>query len=81
MNASSVSPAHTAVADFHRLWPWNERRWRFVAGRMAEIAGLRWHGDADSIGTALRQARRVQGIDEPHLAPWMPRWAAPQAMR
>ena len=38
-------PADTVVgiflSDFHRLWPWNERRWRFVARRMAELAPLR----------------------------------------
>jgi deoxyribodipyrimidine photo-lyase len=63
------------VAEFHRAWPWSERRWRFVGTRMAEIAPYRWHGDAAAIGTALAGARRVRSVAEPHLAPWLPRWA------
>ncbi len=63
------------VADFHRVWPWRERRWHFVGNRMAELAAERWHGDAAVIGAALKGARRVRSIDEPHLAPWLARWA------
>ena len=67
------------VADFHHAWPWNERRWRFVGSRMAELAAQCWHGDAAVIGAALKGARRVRSIDEPHLAPWLARWAACEA--
>ena len=63
------------VSDFHRAWPWSERRWRFVASRMAELATLRWHGDASTMGAALQRARRVRTVDEPHLHPWLPQWA------
>ena len=63
------------VADFHRAWPWSERRWHFVGSRMTELTSQRWHGDADAIGAALQGARRVRSIDEPHLAPWLARWA------
>jgi deoxyribodipyrimidine photo-lyase len=63
------------VADFHRLWPWNNRRWHFVGSRMAELASQRWYGDAAAIGAALNGARRVRSIAEPHLAPWLARWA------
>ena len=63
------------VADFHRAWPWTDRRWRFVGTRMAELTPLRWHGDAAAIGAALAGARRVRSVDEPHLAPWLARWA------
>jgi deoxyribodipyrimidine photo-lyase len=59
------------LSDFHRLWPWNERRWRFVAGRMAELATLRWHGDAAAVAAALKGARQVFSVDEPHLQPWL----------
>ena len=77
-------PAETVVigvfvADFHRVWPWSERRWHFVGSRMAELAATRWHGDAASIGSALALARSVRSIDEPHLAPWLARWAACEA--
>jgi deoxyribodipyrimidine photo-lyase len=80
----SALPADTLVigvfvADFHRAWPWNERRWKFVASRMAELAVQRWHGDAAAIGAALQGARRVRSIDEPHLAPWLARWAECEA--
>jgi deoxyribodipyrimidine photo-lyase len=67
------------VADFHRAWPWSERRWHFVGSRMAELTAERWHGDAAVIGAALQGARRVRSIDEPHLAPWLARWARCEA--
>ena len=67
------------VSDFHRTWPWSERRWRFVGTRMAELTSQCWHGDAAAIGAALAGARRVRCLDEPHLAPWLARWAACQA--
>jgi deoxyribodipyrimidine photo-lyase len=78
------SPADTMaigvfVADFHRAWPWSERRWRFVGRRMAELAAQRWHGDAACIGAALKGARSVRSIDEPHLAPWLARWGVCEA--
>ena len=63
------------VADFHRAWPWSERRWQFVGSRKTELTSKRWHGDAGAIGTALKGARRVRSIDEPHLTPWLARWA------
>jgi len=63
------------VADFHRAWPWSERRWRFVGDRMAQITPMRWHGDAAAIGATLQHARRVRCVDEPHLAPWLAAWA------
>jgi deoxyribodipyrimidine photo-lyase len=63
------------VADFHRAWPWSARRWHFVDSRMAELTSRRWHADAATIGAALRSARTVRSIDEPHLAPWLSRWA------
>jgi hypothetical protein len=64
------------VANFPRAWPWSERRWDFVGARMAELASTRWHGDAEAIGAAFKAARSVRSIDEPHLAPWLPDWAA-----
>ena len=63
------------VREFHRAWPWSERRWRFVGARLAELAPNRWHDDAGEIGAALAGARRVRCLDEPHLAPWLSRWA------
>lgn len=65
-----------AVADFHQAWLWSERRWYFVSRRMGELAALRWFADAATLGAALQGARRVRSVDEPHLAPWLGRWAA-----
>lgn len=67
------------LTDFHRAWPWSDRRWRFVAHRMAELTSLRWHGDAASIGAALKGARQVRSVDEPHLRPWLASWAGCEA--
>ena len=67
------------VDEFHRAWPWSERRWHFVGSRMAELTPQRWHGGAAAIGAALGGARRVRSVDEPHLAPWLPRWAECEA--
>ena len=77
-------PANTVVVgifltDFHRAWPWSERRWRFVASRMAELTALRWQGDAAVMAAALKGARQVRSVDEPHLAPWLARSAACEA--
>ena len=63
------------VDDFHRAWPWSERRWHFVGNRMAELAANCWQGDAAEIGAALKSARSVRSVDEPHLAPWLAQWA------
>lgn len=63
------------VRDFHRAWPWSDRRWRFVGAHLAELAPNRWHDDAVAISAALAGARRVRCLDEPHLAPWLSRWA------
>ena len=62
-------------ADFHRTWPWSERRWRFVGERMRELVPLRWCGEARAIGEALASARSVRSVAEPHLEPWLGRWA------
>ncbi len=63
------------LSDFHQRWPWAEQRWRFVGSRMAELTAERWHGDAASIGAALKGARRVRSVDEPHGARWLARFA------
>ena len=64
------------VADFHRAWPWSARRWQFANSRMAALTPLRWWGDAHAVAAALRGARRVRSVDDPHLQPWLPTWAA-----
>jgi deoxyribodipyrimidine photo-lyase len=42
---------------------------------MRQLTGTIWHGDATAMGHALADARTLHIIDEPHLSPWMPRWA------
>jgi deoxyribodipyrimidine photo-lyase len=73
-------PAETVVigvlvADFHRAWPWSEQRWNFVGSRIAELGAKRWYGEAVDIGAALAGARSVRSTAEPHLGPWLARWA------
>lgn len=63
------------VDDFHRAWPWSERRWHFVGSRMTELVSESWQGDSAAIGAALASARSVRSVDEPHLAPWLAQWA------
>jgi deoxyribodipyrimidine photo-lyase len=63
------------LADFHRAWPWSERRWRFVGTRMAALTSHRWYDGAVALGAALAGARRVRSVDEPHLAPSLACWA------
>jgi deoxyribodipyrimidine photo-lyase len=67
------------VADFHRAWPWSSKRWRFVDARMKELTGLRWRGDASSVGQALAGARRVRSVSEPHLDRWLQGWGECEA--
>lgn len=63
------------LADFHGAWPWSQQRWRWVDTRLAELAPLRWWGDAVALGQALQAARSVRCVDEPHLSRWLARWA------
>jgi deoxyribodipyrimidine photo-lyase len=66
------------LADWHAVWPWNERRWRFVAGRMDQLCDLLWCGDGTELQAALAGAPQVQGIDTAHLGAWPGRrWLAP----
>lgn len=77
-------PADTVVigvflSEFHRAWPWSAARWQFVNSRMAELASVRWWGDAQAVAAALRGAKQVRAVDDPHLAPWLPTLAACEA--
>ncbi len=65
-----------AVTDHHQAWPWSDRRWRFVTGRMDQLTTQRWCADAATLESSLRGARRVLTMDDPHLTPWLARWAA-----
>ncbi len=53
---------------FHRRWPWTERRWRFVATRMAALADHLWWADAADLRATLATARSVRGVANPHFA-------------
>jgi deoxyribodipyrimidine photo-lyase len=52
---------------FHRRWGWSERRWRFVATRMAALADHLWWADAGELGATLAAARSVRSVADPHL--------------
>lgn len=47
------------VDEVHRRWPWAPVRWRFVAPRLAFLAGSPWAGSADALAVALAGARSV----------------------
>lgn len=55
------------TTEFHERWSWSEARWRFVGTRMAALSQLCWHDSAAAIATALRSARSVRSVDDPHL--------------
>ena len=61
--------------DFHRAWAWSPARWAFVQTRMAALAPVQWQASAEHLSTVLAGARSVRSVDEPHLAPWLPRLA------
>ena len=53
-------------ADFHRAWPWRGARWAFAGARMAALTQVQWHADANALGLALRGARSVRTVADPH---------------
>ncbi len=57
------------IADFHTSWPWSAARWDFVGQRMAALAPLCWHADARTMARALRGARSVHTVADPHIEP------------
>ena len=65
-----------AVAEFHQQHPWTAQRWDFVTRRMRQLAPLCWHAPAQTMGAALRMARSVHLLADPHLRepgkPWLP---------
>ena len=65
-----------AVAEFHQQHPWTAQRWHFVTQRMRQLAPLCWYAQAQTIGAALRSARSVHLLPDPHLRavgkPWLP---------
>ena len=60
------------VSEFHSAWPWDEKRWLFVASRMKELATACWYGEAKSIQSALIGANQICGVQDPHIDPWLP---------
>lgn len=60
------------VSEFHKDWPWDEKRWLFVGSRMAALASECWYGDAMSIQLALSGATKVNGMSDPHIDTWLP---------
>jgi deoxyribodipyrimidine photo-lyase len=48
--------------------PWSLARWHFVCTRMRELTPHCWYGDAGAIAHALRAARTVRAVADPHWA-------------
>jgi deoxyribodipyrimidine photo-lyase len=57
--------------DFHAAWPWSAARWAFVGARMGALTSLQWRADAHTLAQALRGARSVRTVADPHLDPWL----------
>jgi deoxyribodipyrimidine photo-lyase len=53
--------------DSHREHPWSEARWAFAGSRMNALASACWHGSMATLAEALRGARSVASVDDPHL--------------
>lgn len=73
-------PAGTVVVglclqDWHQAWPWTRTRWQFVAQAMATQTRERWFGSTHEVAQALRQARSVHTVADPHLGPALARLA------
>jgi deoxyribodipyrimidine photo-lyase len=68
---ADAPPGTTVVAvldaAFHRAWPWSERRWRFVATRLASMTPHRWIAEPAALQATLATARSVRGIGNLHL--------------
>jgi deoxyribodipyrimidine photo-lyase len=62
-------------AAFHRTWPWSERRWRFVATRLAAMTPHRWIAEPAALHAALASAHSVRGIGNLHLGRVFDRFA------
>ena len=60
------------VADFHQAWPWSDLRWAFVGERMKALSTRCWWGAAPAVADALRAARSVQTVANPHIDGWLP---------
>ena len=56
------------VAGFHRQWPWSDARWNFVCSRLRELTPHCWYGEAGVIADALRAARTVSTVADPHFS-------------
>jgi deoxyribodipyrimidine photo-lyase len=63
------------LQDHHAAWPWPEARWRWVDAAMAAVTPQRWWTDAAGLARTLAGAAQVRSVQEPHLAPWLPRLA------
>lgn len=53
--------------EFHHQWPWSAARWTFVRSRFEELTSIRWFADANAIASALRGARSVRSVANPHV--------------
>lgn len=60
-----------AISSWHVRWPWSAARWNFVATRQRALASTRWYGSADSLRTALKNARIVATIADNHYGALM----------
>ena len=59
------------LREHHAAWPWTEARWRWVDAAMREVTTQRCLTDAPTLTAALRVARRVRAVADPHVTRWL----------
>jgi deoxyribodipyrimidine photo-lyase len=52
----------------HASWPWSQKRWQFVLGRMGAICNAVFIGDASNLKKVLLNLRRSYYVNEPGAA-------------
>lgn len=64
---SGLWPVAVCDLDFHQRWPWSCQRWEFVMQRMAGLAQVRWLAKGEALRQALKAAKSIHGLGNPHL--------------
>lgn len=77
LRANSLVPSNSAKKLYrlglihlpsHAPWPWSQRRWQFVLGRMGAICDALFIGDAINLKNVLLNLRRNYYVNEPGAA-------------
>jgi deoxyribodipyrimidine photo-lyase len=58
-------------SEFHKAWPWSEKRWSFVYSRMTELTQHIWYADTPELRQCLSGAVLVTAQSDPHIRSWL----------